>query len=144
MKKIFFLFVFSIIATFSFAQKDSTYCGKWEVKVVAGEKHPPATYMLLKADSTFITGGDSTFADEKKKASQGKWQVTSTGELKLIPSDTSREIHYYKHVSGWKFKYSETEKKGIKTPVMMLEMDVYVEKMVYMAPSKGGKKKKKD
>ena len=141
MTKIFLLAIFSFITTFSFAQTDSTFCGKWKISVVAGEKHPPATYMLLKKDSTFITSGDSTFADQKKKASEGKWKVTSDGELKLIPSDTSRDIHYYNHVAGWKFKYSETGKNGVKKKVMLMEMDVYVEKMVYVVPVKKSKKK---
>lgn len=143
MKKIFLFLIFSVITLFSFAQKDSTFCGKWQIIVDAGNKHTTPTYMLLKADSTFMTSGDSTFVDAKQKASQGKWSVTKTGDVKLVPSDTSREIHYYRHQSGWKFKYYENEKNGVRTPVFMLEMDIYIEKLVNVKAVKGGKKKKK-
>jgi hypothetical protein len=140
MKKTIPILLFSLLSALLFSQTDSTYFGKWKITVVAGEKRTVPSYLLLKSDSTFMTGSDSTFSDQKQKASEGKWKVTSQEEIELIPSDTSREIHYYKHVSGWKFKYASTEKKGVKSPVFMLEMDIYVEKLV-ATPS--GKKKKK-
>src|SRR6185436_3975604 len=96
MKKLTALLPFIFLATLSFAQKDSTYFGKWKIIVETGESRTVQSYMLLKQDSTFITSRDSTFSDANQKASEGKWKVTAQGEVKLIPSDTSREIHYYR------------------------------------------------
>jgi hypothetical protein len=126
---------------FCTAQKDSTFFGKWQIIIEASNKNTTPTYMLLSPDSTFVTSGDSTFSDYNKKASQGKWKLSSTGDIVLIPTDTSHETHYYKHVSGWKYKYSETEKHGVRTPVYMLEMDIYIEKLGYSSVPKKKKKK---
>jgi len=142
MRKTTSLLLFLFLATFSFAQNDSTYFGKWKIIVQAGEKRTTPSYLLLNPDSTFITSADSTFMDAKQKASEGKWKVTSESEIKLIPADTSREIHYYKQTGGWRFKYSSTEKNGVKSPVFLTDMDVYVEKLVYVNSGKKKKKKK--
>lgn len=107
----------------------------------AGEKGTSVSFLLLKADSTFITGADSTFRNSAKKTADGKWKITPEGEIKLVPSDTSREAHYYKHMDGWKFKYSKTEKNGVVSPVQLMEMDIYLEKIIYAKKEKEKKNK---
>jgi hypothetical protein len=146
MKKIIFPFLFLFISTISFAQKDSTFCGKWQISVNIDGKTKSTTYMLLSRDSTFITSNDSTFSNYSMKASQGKWKVSPAKELILIPADTSRETHYYKNISEGKYIYSENEKNGVRSPVQVMEimMEVYIEKLNPSSSSKSkGKKKKK-
>jgi hypothetical protein len=143
MKKITSLLLFMLFATGSFAQTDSTYFGKWKIMIVTGEKSVTQSYMLLKNDSTFLTSSDSSFADAKQKVADGKWKVTAAGEIKLIPSDTARDIHYYEHETGWRFKYGSTEKHGIKIPATTGKVEIYIEKMVYVPKEKKSKKRKK-
>jgi hypothetical protein len=129
MKKILLVLLLFFIASFTFGQDKSGYTGIWKVIVKAGNKPTTPTYVLFSPDYTYIWGIDSSKSDPMTGVSKGTWDITSENEIKFIPENTSDEIRYYSQKDENMYKYTYVEKKGIKTPVKMLEMDLFIQKI---------------
>ena len=129
MKKIFLILVLCVTASFSFSQDKSGYAGMWKAIVKVGNKRTTLTYVSLNPDFTYIWGIDSSQSDPMKGVSKGTWDITSENEIKFIPDITTDEIRYFSLKSENMYKYIYFEKDGIKSPVIMLEMDLYLQKI---------------
>ncbi len=131
MKKIVFILLFLSINSFSYSQSDSGLVGMWKSLVRASNKKTIPTFFVLNSDNSYVWGVDSATADTLSGYSTGIWNLTDDGEIKFVPSDTSREIRYYRPSGNNMYQYKYYEKDGKKAPVYMLEMDFYIERISY-------------
>jgi hypothetical protein len=131
MKNIFIILALSFIATSIFAQPTvSDLAGIWKltIKNSGGKRPSPPQYISFKSDSTFIWGVDSLGVDPVKGTLNGKWLLTSEGEIKIVVSDPGMKASYYRPIGKGKYKYDATQNGEIKERSQMLEMDIYMEK----------------
>jgi hypothetical protein len=103
---------------------------KCTVRASNNKKTVPA-FFILNSNGSYVWGIDSVTADTLEGYSTGSWNLTDEGEIKLIPSDSSAEIRYYKPSGDNMYKYAYYEMDGKKMPVQMLEMDFYIEKLYH-------------
>lgn len=128
MRKIIFIVFMVTVTAFACSQNKTDFAGMWKVIIKAGNKNPAPTFIKLNTDGSYVWGFDAD-GNVLNNAVQGTWDLTSEGEIKIIPEDKTSDISYYVKKGDNSYKYEYTEKDGVKSMAYMLEMDQFIEKV---------------
>src|SRR5260221_6770020 len=97
MKKIILTLIIVFISTATYSQTKAELAGMWKImtQVSMGKKDPAPTYFSLNADGTYLWPVDSASGNPLKDVSKDMWDVTSDGDIKLMPTEPNDRARYY-------------------------------------------------
>jgi hypothetical protein len=132
MKKIILALILVFVSTAIFAQSKSDLAGMWKIVTMVGSPkgdNMKPTYFYLNPDGSYVWGVDSTEQNPTTGTVKGTWDLTSDGYIKITP-DGDRGTYYSPRGDSYMYDYYGYDKNGKKVPEIVLEMSIYIQKLV--------------